>query len=150
MKISELKAGQGNVNVEGHIKEMGEPRSFNKFGKQLSVTNAVLEDDSGSIKLTLWNDDISRFKEGDSIRIVNGFVNEFQGEIQLTSGKFGRIEKIGEGESESSDDDSESKSSKKSTKKLDEFKESEDDSEESESIEDDSGVESEDIEEVEY
>ena len=34
MKISELRPGQGNVNIEGTIKEMGEPRSFNKFGKQ--------------------------------------------------------------------------------------------------------------------
>ncbi len=149
MKISELKAGQGNVNVEGNIKEMGEPRSFNKFGRQLSVTNAILEDDSGNIKLTLWNDDITRFKEGDSIKIVNGFVNEFQGESQLTSGKFGRIEKAGEGEgseTEGSEESSKPKSSKKSNKKLDEFKK-EEDSEESDDSEE---SEDEDIKEVEY
>lgn len=145
MKISELRPGQGSVNIEGNIKEMGEPRSFNKFGRQLSVINAILEDDSGSIKLTLWNDDIQRFKEGDSVKIVNGFVNEFQGEAQLTSGKFGRIEKAREGEAESSESDSEAKISKKSNKKLDEFKES-DNSEESE----DDSSEDEDIEEVEY
>lgn len=55
MKISELKPRQNNVEVEGIIKEVQEPRSFNKFGRQLSVANAILEDDSGSIKLTLWN-----------------------------------------------------------------------------------------------
>ena len=94
MKISELTSGQGNVNVEGTIKEVGEVRTFNKFGRELSVGNAVLEDDSGSIKLTLWNDDATRFKEGDDVKIINGYVNEFQGENQLTSGKFGKIEKI--------------------------------------------------------
>ena len=94
VKISELSSGQGNVNVEGIIKELGEPRVFNKFGKELRVVNAILTDDSGSIKLTLWNNDTNRFGEGDSVKIINGYVNEFQGEKQLTSGKFGKIEKV--------------------------------------------------------
>lgn len=98
MKISELNIGQGNVDVEGTIKEIGETRTFNKFGRELSVANAILQDDSGSIKLTLWNDDVTRFKDGDQIKVTNGYVNEFQGEKQLTSGKFGSIEKLGEGE----------------------------------------------------
>jgi len=98
MKISKLTAGQGNVNVEGTIKEIGEPRSFNKFGRELRVSNAVLEDDSGSIKLTLWNDEIRKFREGDVIKIINGYVNEFQGEPQLTAGRFGKMEKIRESE----------------------------------------------------
>jgi replication factor A1 len=94
MKISELSIGQGNVEVEGTVKEIGEPKVFNKFGKDLSVANAMLQDDSGSIKLTLWNDDVSRFKDGDKLKVVNGYVNEFQGEKQLTSGKFGSLEKV--------------------------------------------------------
>ena len=91
-KISELTSGQGNVDVEGTITEIGETRTFNKFGKELSVANAILKDDSGSIKLSLWNEDVTRFKNGDNIKITNGYVNEFQGEKQLTSGKFGKIE----------------------------------------------------------
>lgn len=95
MKISELKTGQGNVDVEGVITEIGNTRVFNKFGKELKVADSILKDDSGNIKLTLWNDDIDRFKDGDSVRVVNGYVGEFQGEKQLTSGKFGRMEKLG-------------------------------------------------------
>ena len=92
MKISELTAGQGNIDVEGTISDIGETRTFNKFGKELSVANATLKDDSGSVKLSLWNEDVTRFKNGDNIKITNGYVNEFQGEKQLTSGKFGKIE----------------------------------------------------------
>jgi replication factor A1 len=95
MKISELFVRQGSVEVEGTLKELNEPRIFNKFGKELKVSDAILEDDSGAIKLTLWNDDISKFKQGDKVRVTNGYVNEYQGEKQLTSGKFGKIEKIG-------------------------------------------------------
>jgi replication factor A1 len=92
-KVSELKSGQGNVNVVGVIKEKAELRTFNKYGRDLRVANAVFQDDSGNIKLTLWNDDAITFKEGDQIKIINGYVSEFQGEKQLTSGKFGKIEK---------------------------------------------------------
>ena len=98
MTISELSAGQGNVNVAGTITEVGEVKTFNKFGKELTVSNAILKDDSGTIKLTLWNDEASKFKEGDQVKIENGYVNEFQGEPQLTAGKFGKIELVGEGE----------------------------------------------------
>lgn len=98
--VKELTAGQGNVNVEGTISEIGETKSFNKFGRQLMVADAILKDDSGAIKLTLWNDDVRKYKTGDKIKITNGYVGEFQGEKQLTAGKFGKIEKIGEGEVE--------------------------------------------------
>ncbi|MDP3026462.1 MAG: single-stranded DNA-binding protein [Nanoarchaeota archaeon] len=99
-KIKELTPRQGNVNVEGTITEVGETKSFNKFGRQLLVADAILKDDSGAVKLTLWNDDVSKYKAGDKIKIANGYVGEFQGEKQLTAGKFGKIEKIGEGEIE--------------------------------------------------
>ena len=104
-EISELKPGEGNVNVEGTIQEIGETKVFNKFGRELRVADAQLKDSSGSIKLTLWNDDIRNFKTGDKIKVVNGYVNEFQGEKQLTSGKFGKIEKISESGSNSDDKD---------------------------------------------
>jgi replication factor A1 len=110
--IKELTAGQGSVEVEGTLKEMGEPRTFNKFGRELRVTNAVLEDDSGSVKLSLWNDDVDRFKEGDKVKIINGYVNEFQGEPQLTSGKFGSIEKV-DGSASSEAESSEEKTEEK-------------------------------------
>ena len=97
-KISELKTGQGNVEIEATITEIGEIRNFNKYGRELRVADALIRDDSGTMKLTLWNNDATRFKEGDKIKVPNGYVREFQGEKQLTSGKFGTIEKIGESE----------------------------------------------------
>ena len=111
MKISELTTGQGNVDVEGNLSEVGEPKVFTKFGRELKVSNAILKDDSGSIKLTLWNEDVSKFNEGDTVKITNGYVNEFQGEPQLTAGKFGKMEKVGEGEVSESDESEAGKTS---------------------------------------
>jgi len=95
-KISELKSGQGRVEIEAEVKSMEEPRTFNKFGRELKVCNAIISDDSGEIKLTLWNEDIEKVKVGSKVKITNGYVNEFQGEKQLTAGKFGKLETVGE------------------------------------------------------
>jgi len=92
MKISELTARQGKVEVTGDIIEVGETRTFNKFGKEGRVANAILKDDSGQISLSLWNEQIDTVKPGSKVTIKNGYVNEWQGELQLTAGKFGTME----------------------------------------------------------
>ena len=66
-----------------------------KFGKPGRVCNAKVKDDSGEITLTLWNDDIDRVKIGDKVHIINGYVSEWQGEPQLTTGRFGKLEVVG-------------------------------------------------------
>ena len=96
MEIKDLQIRQGNVEVIATIKSIEEPREFEKFGKPGRVANATLEDISGSIKLTLWNEQIDKVKVGDKVHITNGYVNEWQGEPQLTTGKFGQLEVVGE------------------------------------------------------
>lgn len=96
MQISDLKPRQSNVTIECYVAEIGEVREFQKFGKVGRVANATIKDDSGTIKLTLWNDDIDKVKKGDKLKITNGFVSEFQGEKQLSAGRFGKLEVIGQ------------------------------------------------------
>ena len=92
MKVSELKAGTGNVEVAGEIVNVEEPREINKMGRTLRVANATLKDDSGTITLVLWNDDIDKVQPGNMVRIKNGYVNTWQDKVQLTLGKFGKMD----------------------------------------------------------
>lgn len=94
MNISELQAGQGKIDVTGEITEVGEVRTFNKFGKDGRVANATLKDASGEIKLTLWNEQVDQVKVGSKIKITNGYVSEYKGEKQLSTGKFGTLEVV--------------------------------------------------------
>lgn len=96
--ISELKAGQGKVDVLVSVKSKAETRTFNKYGKDLKVANAIVEDETGSITLSLWNDDIDKVNVGDKLKITNGYVSEFNGQKQLTSGKFGKLQVLGKEE----------------------------------------------------
>ena len=94
MNISEIKPRQPKIELEGKIIEKEEPREFNKFGNAGRVCNATLEDSSGKIKLTLWNDEIDKVNVGDKVKITKGYCNEFQGEKQLTAGRFGKLEVV--------------------------------------------------------
>ena len=94
MKIKEIKARQGKIDIELEIVDIGEAREFERFGKIGRVATALAKDDTGNINLTLWNDEIDMVKPGNRIRITNGYCSEFQGEKQLSAGKYGKLEII--------------------------------------------------------
>lgn len=95
MEIQDLKANQGKADIVATITEISEPRTFEKFGKPGRVANAKLKDTSGEITLTLWNEQIDQVKVGDKVHITNGWVGEWQGDKQLSTGKFGQLEVVG-------------------------------------------------------
>ena len=94
MAIKDLEPRQGNVDVVVEIVEVGEAREFQKFGKSGKVASATAKDETGEIKLSLWNEQVDQVKAGDKVHITNGYVSEFQGEKQLTTGKFGKLEVV--------------------------------------------------------
>ena len=98
MKVNELEAKQGKVDIVLEVTEKSEPKTFQKWGKDGSVCNAKGKDDTGEITITLWNDQIDKVNVGDKIEIKNGYVGEWQGEKQLSTGKFGTLEVVGKGD----------------------------------------------------
>ncbi|MBU0531905.1 DNA-binding protein [Candidatus Micrarchaeota archaeon] len=91
MNISELKPGTGNVNIEVEVISKESEREINKYGRKLRVANLTVKDDSGTMTLVLWNDEIDKVKEGDKIKIENGYVGEWQNNPQLTLGRLGKL-----------------------------------------------------------
>ena len=98
MAIKDLEVKQGNVDIVVDIVDAGEVREFEKFGKKGRVATAVAKDETGDIKLSLWNEQIDKVKAGDKVHITNGFVSEWQGEKQLTTGRMGNLEIVGDSE----------------------------------------------------
>ena len=97
MAIKDLKPNSGNVNLTLEVVSKESPRTFEKFGKSGRVCNAKVKDDTGELKLTLWNDEIDQVSVGDKIQIQNGWCSDYKGELQLSAGKFGKIEIMGKG-----------------------------------------------------
>jgi replication factor A1 len=92
MKISELTPGMGSVSLDAEVVGLEKPRELNKNGRALRVANATIKDDSGTVSMVLWNDQIDKIQEGSKIKITNGYVNTWQDKLQLTLGKFGKME----------------------------------------------------------
>ncbi len=92
MKTTELKANSPVEELVVKLIEVQEPRQVRDGA--LKVANAIGQDDSGNVTLTLWNDDIEKVKTGDTIKITKGWVGEYQGNLQVSAGKFGTLEVI--------------------------------------------------------
>ena len=96
MKISDLRPLAKVEEIEVEVIEKSEPRTVNtKFGnKELTVCDAKVKDETGEVQLTLWNDEIDQVQANTKIRITNGYVKEWNGALQLSAGKYGKIEVI--------------------------------------------------------
>lgn len=94
MKIADLKGEQSRVDVEGEVIEKGEVRTVNlRAGGTSTVADATIRDDSGTIKLSLWGEQINSVDVGDKVKIENGYTKAFRGEIQLNIGRYGKLTK---------------------------------------------------------
>ena len=94
MKISDLKGELSRVDVEGEVIEKGETRTVNlRAGGTSTVADATIKDDSGTIKLSLWGEQINSVDVGDKVKIENGYTKAFRGEVQLNIGRYGKLTK---------------------------------------------------------
>lgn len=92
MKISEIQKGMSNISIEGKVIDISDPREVNtRYGKK-SVADAMIEDDSGEIKLSLWENQINEIRIGDKISVEGGYVTEFRDVLQLNIPRSGKIE----------------------------------------------------------
>ncbi len=88
LHIRDLRTGMKEVNLKAKILEVARPTLvFTRFGNYASVANALIEDETGTIKLCLWNEQISSISVGDTVQIENARVSMFRGERQLRIGK---------------------------------------------------------------
>ena len=93
MNIRDLRNGMKRVTVEAKVVEKGEPREVRSRYKDetYQVADVVIADETGSIKLTLWNEQIDQVEVNNTVKIENGYVTSFKGEVQLNVGKFGTM-----------------------------------------------------------
>ena len=97
--IKDIAEGQRNVEIVGKIMDISEVKEFtrksdNSVGKVRSI---IVADNTGSIRLTLWNDKVelvSGLKKGDVVEIKNAFSRKWNNRIELNSGSDLTIEKL--------------------------------------------------------
>jgi len=95
LPIRELQAGMVQVSLKARVLEIPEPTLvFTRYGNYASVANALIADETGTIKLCLWNEQIRKISPGDTIQIENARASTFKGEKQLRIGKKGTLTNV--------------------------------------------------------
>ncbi len=98
-QIKDLRQGMKHVNLKALVEEIPKPAQVHtQFGNTVMVVNAMVGDESGKVKLCLWEAQIGQINVGDSIELKNGQVCVFRGEKQLRLGKNGSLSVISQAE----------------------------------------------------
>jgi len=92
MKVNELKDKTPVDEITLKIVSKEEAREVK--GGALKVCNCTGEDDTGKVTVTLWNDDIEKVKEGDTIKITKGWSQIYQDNMQVSPGRMGSLEVV--------------------------------------------------------
>jgi len=102
LKIKNLITGLKSVELIARVVKIFEPRDFEKNGRTGRVINVLLGDDTGVVRLSLWNEETElvesgKIKEGDVVRISRAYVkpdNRDNPELRLGRGSIERVEGV--------------------------------------------------------
>jgi hypothetical protein len=93
--IGDLRCGMKRINLRARVLDVPKAVSvFTRFGEYARVSNALIADETGVIKLCLWNEKINEVSVDSVVQIENASVTKFHGENQLRLGKNGRLSLI--------------------------------------------------------
>jgi len=98
--IDDLVLGRSDVNVRGLVLDTDSVRTFNRDdGSEGRVSNLTLGDETGRVRVTMWDERAERAEElspGTPVEVVDGYVRERDGDLELHVGEAGAIEEIEE------------------------------------------------------
>jgi len=81
------------VDVVAKVIQKSDPREVHsRYGDETyRVADVIIKDETGTIKLSLWNEQIDEVSIDDTVKIENGYIRSFRGEIQLNVGRYGKL-----------------------------------------------------------
>lgn len=95
-KINKLRQGMSSVNITAKVLNIYGVRSF-KTTREGKVANLLIGDDSGIIKLVLWDTnqikliEEEKLKEGDVVKLRNGYIRNNNSFNELHLGTRGQV-----------------------------------------------------------
>ena len=90
--IRDLRSGMTQIRLKAKVLEIPKPNQvYTHYGNCASVANALIADETGTINLCLWNEQIRCISPGDTIQIENASARTFKGQRQLHIGRKGLL-----------------------------------------------------------
>ena len=101
LKIKEIYPGMRSVHTVGKVMRIFEMREFSKGDKHGKVASIIIGDDSGTIRVVFWNEQVDllqKVKEGDILLIKEAYARDNQGNKEIHLGERGELKINPEGE----------------------------------------------------
>jgi len=99
-RVDDLSLGLSDVTLVGQVLGTDDVRTFSRDdGSEGQVSNVLVGDDSGRIRVTLWDEQAplaDEFEHGDVVEIVDGYVRERDGDLELHVGDRGDVHTVDE------------------------------------------------------
>ncbi len=93
-KVRDLTPNSKQVNVLAKVMSIGETKEvMGKFGDPRKVCEAVVGDDTATIILSLWNEQIGSIQKDEIVLVDNGYVSLVRGHMRLNVGRYGNLSK---------------------------------------------------------
>ncbi|WP_136687499.1 single-stranded DNA binding protein [Halorhabdus amylolytica] len=96
--IEALTLGQSNVSVRGVVLDTEGIRTFERDdGSEGRVANLAIGDETGRVRVTLWDEQANTVEEvtaDDTVEIVDGYVRERDGDLEVHVGEEGAVEQL--------------------------------------------------------
>jgi replication factor A1 len=97
LPIRDLRSGMTQICLKAKVLEIPKPNLvYTRYGNYASVANALIADETGTIRLCLWNEQIRCISAGDTIQIENARASTFRGQRQLNIGRRGLLSSVDE------------------------------------------------------
>lgn len=94
-KIADIKDGMSDINISGKLLDISDVRNFQKKdGNPGRVMNILIGDETGKIRVTLWDDKVdstTSLNLDDAVEIINGYArtNNFSQQVEVQIGNHG-------------------------------------------------------------
>ncbi len=96
--VEALSLGLSDVNLVGVVLDTDAVRTFDRDdGSEGKVANLTLGDSTGRVRVTLWDeraDLAEEFAPGDTVEVVDGYVRDRDGSLELHVGNRGAVEEV--------------------------------------------------------
>jgi len=91
-KIGHLSYGMRRIDLKAKVIEIPPTLHVHtRFGTMADVSNVKIGDETGSIRLSLWNEQIDKVHIGDIIELKKCHIAKFRGDLQLRLGRTGTL-----------------------------------------------------------
>ncbi|MHA1685660.1 MAG: hypothetical protein ACTSYD_04535 [Candidatus Heimdallarchaeaceae archaeon] len=94
--IAELGPNTRELNFKAKVIELGEIKAITKrdTGEEHQVQEILLGDETGTVLLSAWNENVNAFEVGKTYLFRNAKTILFQRHIRVSLGRLGTVEEI--------------------------------------------------------